>query len=610
MSTSPDTLLDKFIDYEKQLLLLQRDILESIANSNDHDQNLNKLCHAAEAMLPNSVASIMLYDKTGKKLDVRAAPSIPQPAIEQLNGLEPCANAGSCGTAVFSGAPVYVENTALDKRWLILKDFAEEHGIEACWSNPIILDDSTIIGSFALSSFETRKPSEFQKNLLSVCAHLAGLVIWREKMERRMWHHANLDPLTSLPNRGLFNQQLEHIVSYAKNNNQKAALLFIDIDNFKDINDSFGHAVGDKLLKTVSDAIKNSIRDGDVLARTGGDEFVLILRDLKSIEDANSAAKKILNAVRNHKFNDTIETTLSVGISVYPDDAKHPEELLRNADTAMYAAKALGKNNYYFYRPELTDEILEKLTVVNELRRAIHNNEFVLHFQPIYNANDRSIFSVEALIRWQHPERGLLLPDKFIPVAEEYGLIKDITMWVVSEACQTVKGWLKKEYAPKHLSINVSASDIDEQIYNGILKTIEQTNFPKGSFEIEITETMIMKKGDSAIQQLQNMHDQGISISLDDFGTGYSSLYRIHDLPIDKIKIDRDFIKHLPQHEDYTKLTKIIVDLARAFSLKVVAEGVETQEQYDYLVDLGCEYLQGYYLSEPLTAEELQQKFS
>lgn len=594
------------VDYEKRLLILQRDILELIAKNNAHDENLKSLCLAAEQMLPNSVASIMLYDNDNKFLNVRCAPSLPEKAVEQLNGIEPSECAGSCGAAVFSNSPVYVENTATDERWKLMRDFATEFNIEACWSNPIISGEPSIIGSFALSSFESKRPTEFQKNLLSICAYLAGLVVQRERMEACLWRQANYDPLTMLPNRDLLYNFLQKIIKESAEHDRKAALMFIDLDNFKDINDCYGHAVGDQVLIDLAKAMNSSIRDGGMISRTGGDEFVVVLKDLKAMNDVVSIAQKILDAAINVKHAENIHATLSIGVSVCPDDAINPHDLLRNADTAMYAAKASGKNNYHFYSAELTEKIIAKLTLKHELLHAIENDELYLLFQPIVDSKSKSVVSAEALVRWNHPKKGTVSPDEFIPLAEEYGLINDITNWVISNACKLGMELFENLDSLNKISINFSASEINSETFQNLINIIEAEKFPPEKFEIEITETMFMTHGEVAIDQLNKAKDYGISISMDDFGTGYSSLYQIHRLPINKLKIDREFIKELPAHNKHTKLTNVIIDMAKTFSLQVVAEGVEAKEQEEFLIAEGCDYLQGYYFYKPISVDDFK----
>ncbi len=591
--------------YHEQLLLLQRDTLESVAIDNNHKEQLYKLCRSAETILPNSVASIMLFDsEEANSLTVRCAPSIPEEAVEQLNGLTPGPHAGSCGNAVYCGNPVYVENTMTDDRWRDSKQFAINFNINACWSNPIRTNEK-IIGSFALSSFETRKPNKFQRDLLAVCAHLTSVILQREKMEQDLQYLAYFDGLTRLPNRDLFNKQLTHAIDKASRNNSNIALLYIDVDNFKYINDSFGHATGDTVLSMIATSLKQSIRDSDCLARIGGDEFVILLEDLNDPLLAGNIAKKALDEVNSNKEISRFNTSISIGISSFPDDAHNQQDMLRNADTAMYAAKSSGKNQLHFYKPELTSSIKEQVEMVNDLKIAIEEDQFVIHYQPIFRSTDLSIHGVEALIRWQHPEKGLVPPIQFIPIAEKHGLIGKITQWVIKRAFKQVKSWLDHGIELHRISINLSVVDVQAGFHKKIEQLLKETQFPSEHLQFEITETILMEHGLAVITELEKIRKLGVMIAIDDFGTGYSSLNQIKRLPVDKLKIDRSFIQDIPNDEDDVTLTKMILSLSQHLSLSVIAEGVETEEQAELLRNEGCEYLQGYLYAKPMPANEL-----
>ncbi len=606
VNTEPENLSTS---QQESLLYLQRDVLESVATSNEHGDNLVKLCLATEAMLPKAVASIMLFDNSHENLVVRTAPSIPDAAILQLNGLTPGPQAGSCGTAVYYKKPIYVENTATDNRWQHFGQFAIDFNICACWSNPITDSHGQVIGSFALSSFETRSPIQFQKELLKVAAYLSGIIIQREKIESELWNQIHVDPLTLLPNRTLLNQRLQHGIEISSRNRTKIALLFIDVDNFKMVNDSYGHTVGDEILIRVANAMKQAVREQDTVARTGGDEFTILLEDINDPLDASKVAQKILDSTKESSHLEDIEITLSIGTSIYPDDTQDQEELLRNADTAMYATKAAGKNSHSFYKPELTQAVQAQITLQNELRQALRNDEFVLFFQPIFNNTGQKIEGAETLIRWNHPTKGLVMPNDFIPAAEENGLINEITQWVMLHACTTAKKWLNNGIELKKLSINLSASEISLDCYKKVEMLLEQTGYPANRLELEITETMLMEQGQRAFRELEKIRELDVSIALDDFGTGYSSLHLLRRLPIDKLKIDRSFIMELPQNQDDITLTKLIISMGKSLSLQVVAEGVETEQQRHFLSEEGCDLLQGFLLSKPLPEEDFLEKF-
>jgi diguanylate cyclase (GGDEF)-like protein len=594
---------------QEQLLILQRNTLESVSIDNNYEEQLQNLCYAAEAMLPNAVASIMLFNDDKSEMFVRCAPSLPEDAIQQLNGLTPGPHSGSCGTAVYCETAVYVEDTHSDPRWKDTKQFAIDFNVQACWSNPIH-QNGGIIGSFALSSFTRRKPDSFQQNLLKVCAHLTSVILLRQHMEQELHYLAYFDGLTQLPNRELFNEQLEHAIDKARRSKTKLAMLYIDVDNFKYINDSFGHTVGDTVLTHVAASLKNSIRGSDSLARIGGDEFVILIEDLQDPVQASKVAKKALIAISSTPEITQFNTSVSIGISLFPEDTISKLDMFRNADTAMYAAKASGKNRYHFYKPELTDSIKEQVQMVNELKRAIMLDEFVIHYQPILRSDDLSVHGVEALIRWQHPERGLLSPYHFISIAEKHGLIGQVTQWMLKNTCLQAKQWLDNNVDIHRISINLSVEDIQVGFHNKIVKLLKDSQFPSKHLQLEITETMLMENQSDIVKELEDIRDLGVTIAIDDFGTGYSSLNQLKSLPVDKLKMDRSFIQDIPHDEDDITLTNMILSMSQHLSLAVVAEGVETQAQANFLISKGCDYLQGYFFAKPMPEKELLEMLS
>lgn len=600
-------------EQQEILLQLQRDILETVATSHDHDDNLQKLCLAAEAILPNAAASIMLFNDDRSSLSVRAAPSVPQEGIDALNGLVPGPTAGSCGTAVFTQVPVFVEHTLTDTRWSHqdFQNFATRFNIQACWSMPIRQPSQEVLGSFALSSFQSRAPTEFQKKLMSIGANLAAVILQREKMEKRLWDMAHYDSLTLLPNRSLLEKTLDQVLSQTKQNDEKLFLMFIDLDNFKNINDSYGHTIGDEALIITANTLRQCIREQDVLGRLGGDEFVLIIRDIAQHSDAITVADKILTELNSLPALEGTNTSLSasIGISVYPDDTDDKSELLRNADTAMYQSKNNGRNQYSFYQKEYTEQIRQQLEIEAELKRALVNDEFVVFYQPQVDAVSKKVMAAEALIRWQHPEKGLLSPFSFIPIAEKSNLIVDIGNWVLRQTCLDGAKWLASSISFDRLSVNLSVRQISKNFHQHVLTILDETKFPADKLELEITETLLMDTDAHAIIELKQLQNAGISIAIDDFGTGYSSLHQVRQLPLNKLKIDREFVKELPTNEDDVVLTRMIIAMAKALSLNIVAEGIETNEQQAFLQQEGCELLQGYLFGKPMPANEIEQQF-
>jgi len=430
--------------------------------------------------------------------------------------------------------------------------------------------------------------------------------------EDKLRHLALHDSLTGLPNRLSFNEHLDRVIKHADRNRLNSAVLFLDLDRFKTINDSLGHPVGDALLIEVATRLKACLRNEDTIARLGGDEFTIIMEDILIPEDAAKVAEKIIRSlsapveIDDHQFY----ATTSIGISLYPKDGTNVTELVKNADAAMYRAKESGRNCYEFYSSELATTAVARLELEGELRKAIDNKDFILHYQPQFNLKTEEITGAEALIRWTHPDRGLIYPDEFIPLAEETGLINQIGEIALRKACQQLKLWHSKGWMIPKISVNVAG----QQIHNGqflplIKETLSITNIHPSSIEIELTETTLMHNTEETIKALSQLKSMGVTISIDDFGTGYSSLSYLKTLPIQRIKIDRSFVQDLPSDTNDIAITRAIIALSSALDLDVIAEGVETQEQLQFLMSEHCIQAQGYLFSEPLPAKQLFEKY-
>ena len=430
-----------------------------------------------------------------------------------------------------------------------------------------------------------------------------------KQTEHKLEYLAHHDPLTDLPNRLLCNARLEHELQVAQRHGELVAVMFLDLDLFKNINDSLGHALGDKLLKKVAVRIKQAIRNEDTVSRLGGDEFVLIIGSLKSKLDATQFSKNILELFTEPFVIDEHEVFAgaSIGISVFPIDGRDAETLLKNSDAAMYRAKSEGRNNYQFYTPDLTSNACERLSMETYLRHALENNELILHYQPQYSLKSGQILAVEALLRWQHPEHGLIYPDKFISVAEETGLIVPIGEWVLETACSQLAKWKNSDCMPLRMAVNLSA----RQFWNpGLAKAVQEilknTGVQPSELDLELTESIIMHDTRITDDALNTFHDMGVELSIDDFGTGYSSLSYLKRFPIDRLKIDRSFVRDITTDKNDADMIKSIIALGHCMGLKVLAEGVETEEQLNYLKEHGCDEVQGYYYSRPVTAEGIE----
>jgi len=398
----------------------------------------------------------------------------------------------------------------------------------------------------------------------------------------------------------------------ANRNEQLVAVLFIDLDHFKIINDSMGHESGDILLKEAALRLKNCVRASDTVARLGGDEFTLVLSSIKHVNNAISVAEKILkNFSRSFTIkNKELFITASIGITLYPLDDNNAADLLRDADTAMYHAKENGRNNYQFYNNDMTERVEDRLKLERELREALLRNEFILFYQPQVDSKNGTIVGMEALIRWQHPHQGLIAPDRFISVAEETGLIIPVGKWVLQEACKQTKLLHTSGVPPIRISVNLSARQLEDpglvQMVDQILK---ETDLEPALLDLEITESMLMSDMNRVIKTLEKLSTRGITISVDDFGTGHSSLAYLKRFPISTLKIDRSFICDIPGNKNDVSITKAIIKMAYALGLKTVAEGVETKEQFNFLKKYKCNVIQGYYFSKPIAFNEIVKLF-
>jgi diguanylate cyclase (GGDEF)-like protein len=421
---------------------------------------------------------------------------------------------------------------------------------------------------------------------------------------------AYYDDLTGLANRSLFNQRLNHALNHASRYNNKLALLFIDLDRFKNINDTLGHHVGDELLKEMANRFKRCIRARDTIARLGGDEFVVILEDIVDVKHAASVARKIGDATLKPFITGSGEynVTVSIGISTYPDDGKDEQTLMKHADIAMYQAKDRGRNNYQLYSAQINSHSVHKLALESSLRHALERDEILLHYQPKVSLDNGGITGMEALVRWDHPDLGMISPVQFIPLAEETGLIVPIGRWILNTACAQNKAWLDQGFPPLRVSVNLSARQFnDENLMSDIARTLKESGLPPSLLDLEITESMVMQNPDRAVKILKKLRSMEIAISMDDFGTGYSSLSQLKRFPINTIKIDRSFINDAINSEEDAAITEAIIAMGRALRLNVVAEGVETAEQVQFLRKHRCDELQGYYFSKPIPGDEFAQ---
>ncbi|OPX54847.1 PAS domain S-box-containing protein/diguanylate cyclase (GGDEF) domain-containing protein [Oceanospirillum multiglobuliferum] len=433
----------------------------------------------------------------------------------------------------------------------------------------------------------------------------------RKKYEEDIWYQAHYDALTDLPNRLLFSAKLQEAIAKQKQEALPFALLFIDLDRFKEVNDSLGHSFGDLLLLEAAQRLQQVFGRNNVVARLGGDEFTAILSGLHTVGEIESYAEKATRELRKPFILNGEELNFisgSIGITLCPNDAKDMETLLKHADMAMYRAKEAGRNTYRFYTDEMNQHAMHRIRLEEELRHAIKEQQFQLHYQPKLDLITQQIVCVEALIRWQHPEKGMVSPMDFIPLAEETGLINEIGFIVLELACQQLQTWRANDFSIKQIAVNVSSVQFEEPeaFFARFNQILAEHQLSKNDIKIEITENLLMKQNEQVINQLNQHRDHGLSVAIDDFGTGYSSLSYLQVFPLDELKIDQSFIRHLDDAPRNKTLVQAIIAMGHALNMKVIAEGVENQSQMDFLLANGCDVAQGYLLSRPASASELE----
>jgi diguanylate cyclase (GGDEF)-like protein len=577
---------------------IQNEILEATATGQNLATVMDLLCRRVEQLGSDIICSVLSVDENGR-LHTIAAPSLPPAYSAALDGVAIGPDVGSCGTAAFRGEPVAVTDIATDPLWAPYKALALPLGIRACWSSPIKSHDNRVIGTFAFYYRNARGPSDLEQRIVSICLHLCAIAIEQEEARAKIYHLAFYDATTALPNREFFQQSVNAIFADKQTSDALIAIHYLDLDDFKALNDTLGHDFGDELLREVALRLKDCMGPDDLVARLGGDEFGVLQRAAQSERDVTRLAERLVAAIDRpfELHGHTLVVRASVGCAIATTDCDPClTTLLKHADLATHQAKRDGGGTYRMFDPAMFRCMVARRTIEQDLHRADLDAEFELFYQPVVHARTREIVGAEALVRWNHPVRGLLSPAEFIPVAEQCGLMNRLGDWIINKACCDAAGW------PAQVRIAVNLSPIQlrrPRFMLGVVRTLHATGLPPQRLEFEITETALLGDAQAARALLQQFKNIGIHIALDDFGTGYSSLSHLRLFPIDTIKIDRSFVNGFNVAADSTAIVTAVVRLAAELGMTTTAEGIETAEQLAQLAAVGCTHVQGYYLGRP-----------
>jgi diguanylate cyclase (GGDEF)-like protein len=585
-------------------------IIGMIAAGAPLENVLDHLIRLVESQLTEVFGSVLLLDDDGLSLRHGAAPNLPRAYTEAIDGARIGPEAGSSGSAAYRRKSVVVADITTDPLWQDYWELAAAHGLRSCWSTPIMAHHGGVLGTFAIYSESKRMPCVSERRLVEAATRIASIAIERKRAEDRIHCMTNHDALTGLPNRNLLKDRLTQAMLYAGRYDRRASVAFVDLDNFKFINDNLGRGAGDELLKIVANRMVKCVGATDTVARLNGDEFAILLNDqLESADDISATFHKIRATVAApiHIGGHDLQVTCCIGLASQPNDGMDADALLANAEAAMYCAKEIGRDNFQLYRPELSTRSQEKFLLKNELRNAILRSEFVLHYQPQIDLRTGCIIAVEALIRWRHPTRGVILPMKFIPIAEETGLIAPIGNWVLSEACRQNKAWQDAGLPHINICVNVSARQFRESDWvSSVASALQESRLAANYLELELTESLIMQDVEQSVTIMKELRTLGVKLSIDDFGTGYSSLAALKNFPVDRLKVDKSFIENIPGDENDKAVASAIISLGQKLNLGVIAEGVETEEQVAFLREINCDEIQGYYFSKPIAAPEME----
>ena len=595
---SARTKVEKFIERTAE-------ILEMIALGKSATEIYDAIGLMYEERHPGMRCS-MLELEDGKLLH-GGAPSMPKEYCDAVHGLEYGPDIGSCGTSTYTGERCLVENIETDPKWANIKQFALPHGMRSCWSEPIKSSRGEVLGAFGMYYDFPTLPDEEESEDLTSAARLAGIVMERDQDHKRIRQLAYTDELTGLASRAHFYMYMEDLIKMSGRQGRKFSLLYIDLDNFKNVNDSLGHDAGDLLLKEIALRLTDIGRETDFITRVSGDEFSILVEENDDVLDAGILCQRCLDAVAMplQLSGRNLVPSCSIGVAYFPDDGKSLANLLKAADTALYSAKEKGKNCYAYYESGLTEKAEYRFKFEQYLREAIDQKQLYLAYQPQVDTVTGDITAVEALARWHHPELGQVPPLEFVAIAERIGMIKPLTDWVLHSACKQAVAWKAVTGRSVRIAVNISPTlFLNRDFVESVKHTIDETGIDSGDLELEVTESVVQTDRDN-LSIFQDLKDLGVSLAIDDFGRGYSSLASLKHLNVDCLKIDKYFIDDMLTDEDMRRLVSSMVEIGHNFRHRVVAEGVEDREQVKIIQALGCESVQGYIFSKPVAADEI-----
>ncbi|MEB2361156.1 MAG: EAL domain-containing protein [Bryobacteraceae bacterium] len=593
------------ISARRQLEQDRNRVLEMVAKNVELPEVLNELMGMVQRQRPGIAGAVL--QRRGDRLYAIAAPDLPPAYFDQVRGTYADRRGGCCGAAVEGRRLEF--SSAGELAWLAKLDYKREQQFQYCAAAPILSGAGQVLGALAFYFPAPTTPGPADRELMESTSRLAAIAIEQRQLTDQLAHQAQHDPLTGLPNRLYLRSRLESALEQARMNDSILAVFFIDLDRFKQINDTLGHSTGDMLLQKVGERLQGRLRKADFLARMGGDEFTVLVSELRRAEDAIIVGRKLLNALREpFEIHGTeFVVTASIGISFYPKDGTDTATLLSNADRAMYRAKNLGKNDLECFTPELSGAALERLKLENDLRRALENGELILQYQP-QRTLDGMLSGLEVLLVWEHPRHGRIPPNVFIPLAEESGMIVSIGSWVLNHACLQAREWVDAGYPPVKIAVNVSPLQFGRSdLVKTVSGALEASGLDPKLLELELTESVIMHNAEESMERMSRIRTLGVGIAIDDFGTGYSSLSYLRSLPVNTVKIDQSFLREIDAPGGAMALVGTIVSLAHQMGLSVVAEGVESQEQLEMLRGAGCDKGQGNLFGEPVAPERVHE---